>query len=1292
MPECGFAHSVQSERDFVDEGFACMLGVQHAYDVLCSRAPRGRYMDPRLLYDEHLLDNPDDYAITPFDNCKGIETRLSCFPPRYSPTFRGSRPTMGTTASCLDEVGDVYGGCADNRAPMPMPRSCLKGSRPLLAEDCTGGVACTNIRRVLFSPVESDSTLPLTRIRAPRPCSDLIPGFKAGSLSNLAQALRLTGGSATHAIGPAEHDINSHPPASGFKAGSLSNLAQIATTTASIPPSSHGGCPQSAAGFKAGSKSNLAQASSSPAMHADRPTEHDNNSHGPASGFKAGSVSNLAQLATTTAGAPPSSHGGCQAAASRAFHGGDPAVSPLCPVKPVPSDPAGEPPSLLSAHASIRPSLLAKDNVEGLQVLPASLAAQGRLTLNAAQLRLCSAAAPGDPAAGYYTAFDRQRHSTIRKSSPDWSAEDFLADAIQACPEAVACVQFLQPPLPDLPLPQLTLTPPGLGPGVLAVAVDMRRLQGSICTVLVAPGCDKTAVLDAIAAACPEHSPALHLLAAQDAVFLQDAAGAVRDTMPLRLEVLQWLSIQLDATGPLGMHGLQGMTFALPVSGHTTGTTTFALPAGSSVTVQTVSFVLVGGGTLIRLVPQPWNEANVVDSLTELLFVLALQGRMPERPMLQIAAATPKLSDRHNTYMVCFLVFPEGPDIHILQDHSVDGSLLQGFSVDAGTRPVHMLSDAHARRGYSAFLNGIAHTAANRELATGDLVQIRQGDYFAEAVPPGRLYRLLPDLRFFALPIPVPSMQALSADPLSASLQVRAKDALKRTLQLRVADRRQHFGTPARSNQPIIVLGPGHPALHLQMDQALTPGFQEAVDFIQAGEYLPAGTTFADPLVMEWTTPVFISIPPGSVRRTLLYPSPHFSNYLQVSVPPRLPLEGLPLPVRRGFVAVFPPHTESHFVILERRDPQARRPSSASTPATSLLQLDKKLLRASVPTPQGRRSLVLPLAAQQANKATADFPRVPTLCEWAEAWAGDIPFRLHGQARAAIQHRHPPGVWAPSAIHVYADGSAKRNAPLGWAAAVFEECSDGVCSWLNFLGSFSSTTVSFASQGLCGSEHNVDAEAVALTAASVWALAWPENVQLHLWSDCQCVIDAAAGRATPHLTGNTNRLLRALRCVWQALERRACPAALHWVPGHSGVPANELADQLAKHACTSPSAPLPGALFQLLKHQHLPWLWHILTPAPGLPPFERLLSGQYEAPDPVPEECLPTATCVRKRVGCPGQAIGLCTFNVQTLRGKKDILRRQFTALQLHVVFLQETRLPAGTCCAQDYVEVRSPC
>ena len=209
MPECGFAQSVQSERDFVDEGFACMLGVQHAYDVLCSRAPRGRYMDPRLLYDEHLLDNTDDYAITPFDNCKGIETRLPCFPPRYSPTFRGSRPTMGTTASCLDEVGDVYGGCADNRAPMPMPRSCLKGSRPLLAEDCTGGVACTNIRRVLFSPVESDSATPLTRTRAPRPCSDLIPGFKAGSLSNLAQALRLIGGSATHAIG-ARHQF---PPA-----------------------------------------------------------------------------------------------------------------------------------------------------------------------------------------------------------------------------------------------------------------------------------------------------------------------------------------------------------------------------------------------------------------------------------------------------------------------------------------------------------------------------------------------------------------------------------------------------------------------------------------------------------------------------------------------------------------------------------------------------------------------------------------------------------------------------------------------------------------------------------------------------------------------------------------------------------------------------------------------------------------------------------------------------------------------------------------------------------------------
>ena len=1271
----------------MDEHFAAMLGVQHVYEVYCSQAATSRYMDPRIQFEDDLLcnDKTQGYADSVFQppGCEGGSsmTRSLDSKQRSLSAFRDGGLTMNTTACCPDEAGGFFCRPAGDRVLMLLPRSCLKGSRRRSSEACTDyAVGCTYQRRVCFPPVMPAASLPSPgRNCSPSSRAARRGTSKVGSLSNLACSLEPYSACPGQTLLP--DSIDHLPISHEFKVGSMSSLAHMFPVSAAPGDD----CPD--------------------------PVTRQEKHH---AGSKAGSLSNLAQTWSQVPLLPGPLHG---------------------PLYPSPSEPHGEPPSLLSAHSGVRPSLLAKAGIEGLQILPESLGSHGRLTLNAEQLRLCNAVAPGDPTSGYYTTFDRLRHSTVRKSRPDWTAADFLTDAIQAYPEPTACVQFLQPPLPELPLPQLTLTPPGLGPGVLAVAIDMRRLQGHICTVVVAPGCDKTEVFEALTAACPEHAMTLSFLAAQDAVFLQDATGVVRDALPLRLDVLQWLSLQIDVTCPL--QHIVHATLPVPMHGFTTGTTTLALPAGSATTVQTVSFVLVGGGTIIRLAPQPWNAANVVDSLTELLYVLALQGRMPERPQLQLAAATPKLPARHNTYMICFLVFPEGPDIHILQDHSVDGSLLQGFSVDAGTRPVHMLSDAHARRGYAAYLNGLAHTSANRELATGDLVQIRQGDYFAEAVPPGRLYHLLPDLRFFALPVPVPAMQALAADPLSATLQVRAKEALKNTLRLRMADRRLHFGTPSQGGQPIIVLGPGHPALHLQMDQALTPGFQEAVNFLLDGEYLPAGTTFADPLVLEWTTPVFISIPPGSNRRTLLFPSPHFVNYLQVSVPPRLPIEGIPLPVRRGYVAAFPPNTASDYVIEEKREPAASRPSSSSNAGTSLLQLHASLTRPAIPTPLGRRRLVQPDPVDKVLPSTArevcsaalplhpadllqtpaadsndsdaghDGPlasakpapspgdqtiKLPALHEWASCWHAEVPFVPTGAAKAATQHRHPSGIWAPTAIHAYTDGSSLPGVVPGWAVAIFEECTDGCCTWLNYLGSFRGTAAMFAAQGLSGADHNIDAEAIALAVASTWALGWPSNVKLKVWCDCKCVVDAATGCASPQLAGHTRRLLQATRCLWQALECRHCPAELHWIPSHVGTPPNELADQLAKYASTHQNVPPPDSVFQLLRHKHLRWLWHILAPAPGLPAFDSLVTGQYEPPDVVPADCLPSAQTVDKRVGKSGQPIGLCTYNAQTLKGKKDLLRQQFAATRLHIVFLQETRLPAGACNAQDYIELRSPC
>ncbi|CAE6935081.1 unnamed protein product, partial [Symbiodinium sp. KB8] len=978
--------------------------------------------------------------------------------------------------------------------------------------------------------------------------------------------------------------------------------------------------------------------------------------------------------------------------------------SPVLPLHPRAYP--GDPPSLLAAGSALRPELSAKFAEGDLQILPSFLHSQGRLTLSAAQLRLCQDATLEGTGAGKYSVFDRHRHHDVRKSIPTWAASDYLHDAIASCAEATICAQFLQPPIPDLPVPQITLTPPGWPLGSLAVAVDTRKVGGTICTVVLTPGCEKITVLDAIATECPTLAPVLNFAVAQDAVFLLDSAGRICDVLPLQLDTLQWLSLQLDVAGTPALHSsiFQGGMFGPEP---TTLTSTAAVASSSTSTPPTVTFILVGGGTLIRLAPQPWMHASVLDSLTELLFVLALQGRMPHRPMLQISAASPRVPARLNTYFICFLIYPEGPDIHVLEDFSVDGSLLQGFSVDAGTRPVHLLSEAHARRGFAAYINGLAHTAANRELATGDLIQIRQGDYFAEVETPSRLYELLPQLRYFALPVPVPHMQALAADPLSATLQVRCKEALKRTLQLRIDDRQRHFGTFARGNQPIVVLGPGHPALSLYMDQPLTPGFAEAVEFLQNGEYLPAGTTFRDPLVLEWTTPVFISVPPGSTRRTLLYPSPHSPHFLQVSVPPNLPLAGLPLPVRRGKRAVFPPETESEHVIEEKPLPQDRR-GSADTSGTSFLQTSAKLRRVHIPTPLGRRVLQAPL--DEAAQSTTDRTILKLACtvpppEAGAAWGvnGDIAvdaFSAHSMplpdlvprargllssARRTWNLLDPPcSAEHLDAVLIYTDGSYDPKAHrASWSFVAVGARGPVLCR----LGALAGQVPEPAS-----TVNAFRAELWALLHAAAFAIA-NHLRQVTFAVDCQAALDVAFGRAQAAADDPIGLAVQSLFFFARTQGLQVKP----WkVEAHSGVPLNEAADAVAKTAngCwvadgfKFDDSVLRSSIDDGTIHR----LW--LTSSTGrfaaqLPPLDH--SGCWNLPSC---QLLPTTEATTSSISSAASArtawriaFSAITYNCLSARSKpaRALLDAGLQASQCAIAGLQEARDPNTGISASDH-------
>ncbi|CAE7268463.1 unnamed protein product [Symbiodinium sp. CCMP2592] len=93
---------------------------------------------------------------------------------------------------------------------------------------------------------------------------------------------------------------------------------------------------------------------------------------------------------------------------------------------------------------------------------------------------------------------------------------------------------------------------------------------------------------------------------------------------------------------------------------------------------------------------------------------------------------------------------------------------------------------------------------------------------------------------------------------------------------------------------------------------------------------------------------------------------------------------------------------------------------------------------------------------------------------------------------------------------------------------------------------------------------------------------------------------------------------------------------------------------------------MPQKLASFLRHHALGWLWHLLHPAASLPTLSQLASGTYEAADPVPESCLPQAAPAEHKRKRTGAALNLCTYNVQSMKGKKEILREQFASRQQH--------------------------
>ena len=603
---------------------------------------------------------------------------------------------------------------------------------------------------------------------------------------------------------------------------------------------------------------------------------------------------------------------------------------------------AALPPSLLGARLfSASAASCNAEVVMPFQVFPEHLSQACVRGLPAAQLHLYQD--QGLSAQGRdFIVFGNEGTGVVRQASADWTVEQFLQEAVEVSNSAIRSVRFLSLPLPGLPTPQLTVTAQSADLGHVMLPIDARDIGGGIITMLVGPDASSHDLFATLLQAAPELTGTLHELLAVDGIFLQNEVGQGWEQSPPDLTLSQWVAVRRDHRLLQRLHG------PLPpvLSDATTSTTTaVAVPPA---TEPSVVFVLVGGGTLLRLAPQRLSQLNLAASLTDLLMLLAIHGRLPSEPVVTVAAAMPRAASTPNTLYVGFVVV-DLPDVDrevaVLQDQSLDGSLLVGLTVDRGTQAEGLLAPAQARRGFTAALNGAPMQGSRRSLVTGDLIQLHQGPLAARVWSATYLFQVLPELPLFALPTRLPGLRSFVRGDMSFDSRWNTRNYLFEAIGLRLLEQCLELGEPGARSHPYLVLGQAHLPLLLYVPSDDAPSQEQVLRFLFYSGFFDPGTTFAITAATSGTVPIVVSIPPRAHLMTVLFPAPDETpTMLQLSVDADCRLDSLQLPIRRGMELVFPRLT--HAAVIQERHSTGATSSSRGGGSMSLLQVKTTILTA----------------------------------------------------------------------------------------------------------------------------------------------------------------------------------------------------------------------------------------------------------------------------------------------------------------------------------------------------------
>ena len=267
----------------------------------------------------------------------------------------------------------------------------------------------------------------------------------------------------------------------------------------------------------------------------------------------------------------------------------------------------------------------------------------------------------------------------------------------------------------------------------------------------------------------------------------------------------------------------------------------------------------------------------------------------------------------------------------------------------------------------------------------------------------------------------------------------------------------------------------------------------------------------------------------------------------------------------------------------------------------------------------------------------------------------------------------------PTAFQLFVDGSFHQGtAAAAWAVCVFGLV-DLTWQWFGFLSDILPPALAVGPSGKVSAHI---AEQWALLHA--FAFAATHRTATFIGFDCT----SAGGQAVGiHGSRPLSRLQCACISLLYACRSRHTPVQLHHTKSHQGHAGNEFVDTAAKAAASTNgfrSPPAKQYLVELWSSGDLEWLWcSLLT---GLDTPNISTDGQiFECNSDVPAtpftplDFLPPADQPGSATPVNQWSARFCTYNTLSLRAlaQRECLDQQFHQAGIHVVCLQETRLPA---------------